>query len=232
MRIKFCGLTRAEDVLIAANLGVAALGFVCVPASKRYVDMDQAAALVRVTPPFVHSVGLFQNAPAELVRATLARAKFSMLQFHGTEEPSYCASFGLPFIKAIPMADAPDLSACAIAFAQASALLLDSHSLQSADKTGGSGHCFDWASVDWASVDRASVDRANVDRAGVADLKGQNGPSYLILAGGLTLENVASGIRLLRPYAVDVSSGIESSPGIKDAKKMRQFVDAVRAAQI
>ena len=217
MRIKFCGLTRAEDVLFAANLGVAALGFVCVPASKRYVDMDQAANLVRLTPPFVHSVGLFQNAPTEMVRATLARAKFSMLQFHGAEDPSYCASFGVPFIKAIPMADAPDLSACAIAFAQASALLLDSHSLLSADKTGGSGHCFDWA-------------RVSISRASVADLNGQNAPSYLILAGGLTLGNVASGIHLLRPYAVDVSSGIESSPGIKDAEKMRQFVDAVRAA--
>ena len=210
-RIKFCGLTRSEDVLLAANLGVSALGFVCVPASKRFVDIELAAALVRATPPFVHSVGLFQNAPVELVRATLERAKFSMLQFHGAEDQAYCASFGVPFIKAIPMADAPDLSECAIAFAQASALLLDSHSLQDRDKSGGSGHRFDWAA---------------------ADMKSPSAASHLILAGGLTLENVASGIRLLRPYAVDVSSGIEASPGIKDAEKMRRFVYAVSTALI
>ena len=209
-RIKFCGLTRAEDVLLAADLGVSAVGFVCVPASKRCVDMDQAAALVRIAPPFVHSVGLFQNAPAELVRATQARAKFSMLQFHGAEDQAYCASFGVPFIKAIPMADAPDLSECAIAFAQASALLLDSHSLQGTDKIGGSGHRFDWASI--------------------PDRKSRAAFSYLILAGGLTPGNVASAIREVQPFAVDVSSGIESSPGIKDAEKMRQFVYAVSAA--
>ena len=215
-KIKFCGLTRAEDVLFAADLGVEALGFVCVAASKRYVDIEQAAALVRATPPFVHSVGLFQNAPAELVRATLARANFSMLQFHGAEDAAYCASFGLPFMKAIPMADAPDLHQCAIAFRQASALLLDSHSLQGSDKIGGSGHCFDWATVGNS----------------IADLKLQNLASDWVLAGGLTLDNVASGIRLLQPYAVDVSSGIESAPGIKDAEKMRQFVHAVRTALI
>ncbi len=211
-RIKFCGLTRAEDVLFAADLGVAALGFVCVPASKRFVDIELAAALVRATPPFVHSVGLFQNASAECVRATLARAKFSLLQFHGAEDQAYCASFGVPFIKAVPMADAPDLSECAIAFAQASALLLDSHSLLGTDKIGGSGHRFDWADV--------------------AVTEHQNAPRYLILAGGLTPDNVASGMRAVRPYAVDVSSGIESSPGIKDAEKMRRFVDAVRSAPI
>lgn len=209
-------------MLFAANLGVAALGYVCVPASKRYVDMDHASNLVRITPPFVHSVGLFQNAPADLVRATLARVKFSMLQFHGAEDQSYCASFGLPFIKAIPMADAPDLSECAIAFAQARALLLDSHSLLGTDKTGGSGHRFDWASFEWASFDRTNV----------VDKKLQNASSYLILAGGLTPENVAFGMRAVRPFAVDVSSGIESSPGIKDAEKMRRFVHAVSAAAI
>ena len=209
-------------MLFAANLGVAALGYVCVPASKRYVDMDQASNLVRITPPFVDSVGLFQNAPADLVRATLARVKFSMLQFHGAEDQSYCASFGLPFIKAIPMADAPDLSECAIAFAQARALLLDSHSLLGTDKTGGSGHRFDWASFEWASFDRTNV----------VDKKLQNASSYLILAGGLTPENVVFGMRAVRPFAVDVSSGIESSPGIKDAEKMRRFVHAVSAAAI
>lgn len=210
MRIKFCGLTRAQDVAAAANLGVSALGFVCVPASKRYVSVDQATTLVQATPPFVHTVGLFQNAPAELVRATLKQAKFSMLQFHGAEDPLYCASFGLPFIKAIPMADAPDLSECAIAFKLASALLLDSHSLQGGDKIGGSGHCFDWSSI--SGIQRQIPHR------------------HLILAGGLTLNNVASGIRLLKPYAVDVSSGIESSPGIKDVEKMRLFVHAVNTA--
>ena len=211
-RIKFCGLTRAEDVLFAANLGVDALGFVCVPASKRFVDIELAAALVRVTPSFVHSVGLFQNAPAEIVRATLKLAKFSMLQFHGAEDQTYCASFGVPFIKAIPMADAPDLSECAIAFAQASALLLDSHSLLGTDRIGGSGHRFDWV--------------------GITARKHQNARQYLILAGGLTPDNVASGMCAVQPYAVDVSSGIESSPGIKDAEKMRRFVDAVRSAPI
>jgi phosphoribosylanthranilate isomerase len=208
-RIKFCGLTRAEDVLCAADLGVEALGFVCVPASKRFVSAPLAAALVQLTPPFVQTIGLFQDAGAEQVREAIKLARFSMLQFHGHEDDAFCASFGLPFIKAVAMADLPDLLAVALAFPRAKALLLDSHSLINPQKTGGSGHTFTWRDLP--------------DPDGSEAL-----PSYIILAGGLDSSNVGAGIAAVRPWAVDVSSGIESAPGHKDAAKMHAFVAAVR----
>ncbi len=208
-RIKFCGLTRTDDVRAAASLGVHALGFVCVAASKRYVELAQAASLVAASPAFVSTVGLFQDAEAEWVRAAIDTARFSMLQFHGRESAAFCQQFGLPYIKAVPMADAPDLADYARQFASAHALLLDSHSL-SGTKTGGSGHAFAWDDL-------------------AAQLSRETRTSW-ILAGGLNAENVASGIQKLRPYAVDVSSGIESAPGVKALERMRAFVHSVRSA--
>jgi phosphoribosylanthranilate isomerase len=203
-RIKFCGITRALDIEFAAALGVDALGFVCVPASKRFVDLDQLKALTRALPPFMASVGLFQNATAEQVRKVVRVAQFSLLQFHGSEDQAFCQSFGLPYIKAVPMADQPNLLECANAFNQAKALLLDAHSLQPGGKIGGSGEAFAWDAVP-----------ADFD-------------ARLILAGGLNAGNVSAGIARFAPYAVDVSSGIETVAGIKDRTKMRAFVDAVR----
>jgi phosphoribosylanthranilate isomerase len=205
-RIKFCGITRVLDIEFAAALGVDALGFVCVPASKRFVDLDQLQELTRALPPFMTSVGLFQNATADQVRKVLQVAQFSLLQFHGSEDQTFCQSFGLPFIKAVPMVDRPNLLECANAFSQAKALLLDAHSLQPGGKIGGSGEAFVWDDVP-------------------TDFSAR-----LVLAGGLNASNVNAGIARFAPYAVDVSSGIETVAGIKDQTKMRAFVDVVRGA--
>ncbi len=207
-RIKFCGLTQVEDLQFAAALGVDALGFVMVPSSKRALSIDQAKALVQATPAMVSTVGLFQNQSADFVKAAIASVGFSLLQFHGNEDDVFCASFGLPFIKAVPMADSPDLLQCAIAFAQARAVLLDSHSLTGA-RTGGSGHAFDWGLIPSAAM-------------------GMTKP--MILAGGLTPTSVPEALQHGRFWAVDVSSGIESAPGIKDQIKMCDFVKAVQQA--
>jgi phosphoribosylanthranilate isomerase len=200
-------------VQIAAALGVDALGFVMVPSSKRALSIDQARALVQASPAMVSAVGLFQNQSAEFVRAAIGAAGFSLLQFHGNEDNVFCASFGLPFIKAVPMADSPDLLQCAIAFAQAGALLLDSHSLQG-DRSGGSGHVFDWSVIPTQAGGAITLSKP------------------VILAGGLTAEMVAVAMQERRFWAVDVSSGIESAPGIKDASKMRDFVKAVQRADV
>lgn len=203
VRIKFCGLTRPQDVQRAAELGADAVGLVCVPQSKRYVAPPQLQSLVDAVPPFVERVALFQNATAQQVREVLSSASFSLLQFHGAESPEFCRSFGLPYIKAIAMADSPDLEDCACKFVDAKALLLDSHSLVPGGPIGGTGHGFDYAVVPKLA-------------------------HRLIIAGGLRSESVALAIQQLRPWAVDVSSGIESAPGIKDAEKMQAFVEAVR----
>ena len=204
VRIKFCGLTRLQDVQRAAELGVDALGFVCVPQSKRYVSGQQLATLVEAVPPFIERVALFQNATERQVFAVLAQASFSLLQFHGAESPEFCHRFGVPYIKAIAMADTPVLLECAADFVSAKALLLDSHSLNPGGAIGGTGRGFDYSLVP-------------------ADV-----PQRLIVAGGLHADSVPAAIKQLRPWAVDVSSGIESAPGIKDASKMQAFVEAVR----
>jgi phosphoribosylanthranilate isomerase len=213
MRIKFCGLTRIMDVHAAAAAGANALGFVCVPTSKRFVSAEQARDLVVATPAFVQTVGLFQDAGADTVKAMLEVVPFDLLQFHGNESNDYCAQFGRPFIKAIPMRDAPDLLQCASTFKQAKALLLDSHSLLDPKQSGGSGQAFDWQAIALRMRSQVSMRMP------------------IILAGGLKPENVAAAIAELRPQAVDVSSGIESAPGVKDAEKMRAFVAEARMMQ-
>lgn len=200
-RIKFCGITRAQDARDAIRLGVDALGFVLVPQSPRAITPEAAAAIRRELPPFVTAVALLQNASEAQVRAAITALKPDLLQFHGDEDEAFCAQFGLPYLKAVAMAAPQDLSALAARYPSASALLLDSHG----SGLGGTGHTFDWNQVQPVS-------------------------KPLILAGGLKPENVAAGIAQLRPYAVDVSSGIESAPGIKNFEKMRDFVRAVRLA--
>jgi phosphoribosylanthranilate isomerase len=200
-RIKFCGITRAQDAEQAVALGVDALGFVLVPQSPRAIAAADAAKIRAGLPPFIHTVALFRNAGAATVRASIKILQPDVLQFHGDEDVVFCEQFGVPYLKAVAMSKQQDLSAIATRYASAKALLLDSHSPQG----GGSGQAFDWK---WVSA--------------------LNKP--LILAGGLNAENVAAGIQALRPYAVDVSSGIESAPGVKNFAKMQDFVRAVRHA--
>lgn len=201
-RIKFCGITRSEDVAAAASLGVHALGFVFCPASPRAIDAATAIDLVRNCPPFITRVGLFMNQETSTIKQIVASVPLDLLQFHGEESEQFCNSFGRPYIKSIAMGNGKD-SVKVNAHPSASALLLDSNVRGEA---GGSGETFVWDTI----------------------------PSHIqqpiILAGGLSAANVARAIREVSPYAVDVSSGIESAKGVKDKSKMNQFVAAVRAA--
>lgn len=203
-RVKICGITRPEDGLAAAELGADAIGLVFFPGSSRFVDAGTAAGIVRILPPFISAVGLFVNADPGEVRVVLDRVPLAMLQFHGDEDPNYCAAFGLPFIKAVPMSAAADVEDYARRFAAAAGLLLDSHDQGG---IGGSGRRFDWERV-----------------------PGQSSRP-IILAGGLSPDNVAEAVRRVRPYGVDVSSGVEAARGIKDHGLMKAFLRAVKKGE-
>ena len=202
-RIKFCGLTRLDDVRAAVELGVDAIGFVLTKKSRRFVDPAHARTLRDALPPFVSAVALFMDDDAAWVEHVIATLRPDLLQFHGAEPASVAESFDRPYIKAVPMASVVDVAAFAASHPHASGFLLDSHALGAA---GGSGEAFDWT--------RAP----------------RNFARPLVLAGGLDAGNVVQAIAIAKPYAVDVSSGIESAPGVKDVAKMHAFVDAVRDA--
>ncbi|MQM29386.1 MAG: phosphoribosylanthranilate isomerase [Candidatus Accumulibacter phosphatis] len=200
-RLKICGLTRREDLLCAVEAGADALGLVFYPPSPRFVDLPTAAALACAVPPFISIVGLFVNADPALVRATLAALPIHLLQFHGDEDEGYCRQFERPYIKAARVRPGMDLIQYAAGFPSAQAILLDAF----VEGYGGGGKVFDWALV--------------------PDALGKP----LILSGGLDADNVATAVRRLRPAAVDVSSGVEASKGIKDGAKIRAFAAALRA---
>ena len=193
-------MTRSEDAAAAAELGVDAVGLVFHARSPRHLSIEQARSVVADLPPFVTVTGLFLDPDVQAVRAVLDKVRIEVLQFHGAEPAEFCRSFGRPYIKAVPMGGQVDLAAYARRHAEAAALLLDSHI---AGQNGGTGVSFDWSAV----------------------VKPEGRP--LILAGGLRPENVADAIRLVRPHGVDVSSGVESAPGIKDRGKMAAFVREV-----
>lgn len=193
-------MTRSEDAAAAAELGVDAVGLVFHAKSPRHLSIEQARSVVADLPPFVTVTGLFLDPDAQTVRAVLDKVRIEVLQFHGTEPAEFCRSFGRPYIKAVPMGRRVDLAEYARRHAEAAALLLDSHI---AGQNGGTGVSFDWSAV----------------------VKPEGPP--LILAGGLRPENVAGAIRLVRPHGVDVSSGVERAPGIKDRDKMAAFVREV-----
>lgn len=203
VRIKICGITRPEDALHAAAEGADAIGLVFHRDSPRVVTIERARAIACALPPFVARTGLFVDAEAGFVRSTLATVPLDLLQFHGDEPPGYCRAFGRPYVKAIRMAEGIDLGTLAREYADAAALLLDAHVPGS---VGGTGRTFDWERVP-ASL-RAAV----------------------ILAGGLTPQNVAEAIRRVRPWAVDVSGGVESAKGVKDPARVTAFIEAVRQA--
>ena len=202
-RIKICGLTQPGDVEVAVDAGADAIGLVFHPGSPRHVTLAMAADLARRLPPFVTPVGLFVNADRATIDAALAAIPTLLLQFHGDESPADCAAFTRPYVRAARMAAGFDLLDFARRFSGAQALLLDAH----APGYGGSGKVFDWSLVP----------------AGVAERR-------LVLSGGLHAANVAAGMAQLRPWAVDVSSGVESSRGVKDPAAIRRFCDAVRDA--
>ena len=203
VRIKFCGLTRVEDTRTAVELGVDAIGLVFTRASRRFVDIEQACAIRRAIPPFVSAVALFMNDTDDWIAEVIERVQPDLLQFHGEESDAFAAGFSRHWIKAVPMASVVDFHTYASLHPGAGAFLLDSHA---GGMAGGSGEVFDWARVP-----------RQVNRP-------------IVLAGGLDAANVAQAIEVVRPYAVDVSSGIEQQPGIKDAGKMQAFVVAARRA--
>ncbi len=205
-RIKICGLSREADVDAAVEAGADAVGLVFHPGSPRHLTVDVAARLARRLPPFVTPVALFVNAEPTQVRAVAAAIPNVMLQFHGDETPEDCAAFARPFLKVARMAPGLDLLNFALRYGQAQGLLLDAHVAE----FGGAGKVFDWSLVP----------------AGLSTDTGHR----LVLSGGLHAANVVAGVLQLRPWAVDVSSGVESSRGVKDAGEIRRFCDAVREA--
>jgi phosphoribosylanthranilate isomerase len=199
-------MTRIEDVEAAVDIGADAVGFVCYEKSPRFVDRTRLERLIRVVPPFVTPVLLLVNAASGTVAQLLEVAPDALLQFHGDETAPECLRFGRPFVRAIRMADGVDLLDCERAYASAIGLLADAP----AQHYGGSGRGFDWARLPNAAA--------------------RTKP--LVLAGGLTDANVGLAITTVRPFAVDVSSGIEQSAGIKSVERMRRFFAAVRTADL
>ena len=200
VRVKICGITRVEDALIAVKNGADAIGLVFYAPSPRNVSIAQAQEIANKIPAFVTVVALFVNAEASFINEVISQVKIDLLQFHGDETPEECAQYRLPFIKAIRVKLDTNLVQCSTDFSAAKALLLDTYTEGVA---GGTGHVFDWNLI----------------------------PSQLaksvILAGGLTSDNVAQAIAQVRPYAVDVSGGVEVSKGIKDAAKIAAFMKQV-----
>ncbi|KAF1687678.1 phosphoribosylanthranilate isomerase [Pseudoxanthomonas broegbernensis] len=204
-RIKFCGMTRPGDVRLAGELGVDAVGFVFAEGSPRQVTAMQARQLRLALAPMVGAVALFRDNSAAEVREVVRQVRPSLLQFHGNEDDAFCRAFRLPWMKAVPMGggEAWDARALQQHWPNAAAFLFDSHGTGGA---GGTGHAFDWSRIP----------------------TGLHRP--FVLAGGITADNVHDAIQATLPWAVDVASGIEVSPGIKDGEKMRRFVAEVRRA--
>ena len=205
-RVKICGITRPEDALHAADEGVDAIGLVFYDKSPRCVTPEQAAEICKTLPAFVTSVALFKDEAADTIRQVLEQVPLDLLQFHGSESAEFCRQFGKPYIKALGMdvgmeGSENNISRLADAYFDARGLLLDSHAPGAA---GGTGESFDWNTIP------------------------QDLPQPLILAGGLDVDNVAEAIRTVKPYAVDVSSGVESEKGFKDADLITAFMNKVR----
>ncbi|RMH84838.1 phosphoribosylanthranilate isomerase [Pseudomonas sp. AOB-7] len=203
VRSKICGITRIEDALAAVAAGADAIGLVFYAKSPRAVSIEQAAAILQALPPFVTSVGLFVDMPRAELQALLQRLPLDLLQFHGDESPADCEGHGRPYIKALRVRPGEDVAAAMAPYAGARGILLDTFV---EGVPGGTGATFDWSLIP------------------------RQAAKPIILAGGLEAGNVAAAIRQVRPYAVDVSGGVEASKGIKDAGKIRAFVQAVRDA--
>ncbi len=203
VRSKICGITRVDDALTAAKAGADAIGLVFYAKSPRAVDVRQAREIVAALPPFVTTVGLFVNASRCEINEILDAVPLDMLQFHGDETPAQCEGFHRPWFKALRVGNGEDIEAQVARYANASGILLDTFV---AGVPGGTGERFDWSLIPAALA------------------------KPLILAGGLTAENVQQAIAQVRPYAVDVSGGVEASKGVKDASKVMAFVARVRSA--
>ena len=203
--VKICGITRIDDALAAARFGAYALGFVFHAKSPRNVPPAHAAEIVRALPPFITAVGLFVNPDARDVERVLDQVPLDQLQFHGEETPAFCGQFRVSYIKAVRVRAGLDLLQYAQLYSTARGLLLDAFV---EGVHGGTGTAFDWSLIP------------------------RELPLPVILSGGLNPDNVAAAVRRVRPWAVDVSSGVETSPGIKDPRKIAAFMKGVRSADV
>ncbi len=203
-RVKVCGITNSEDALCAVRLGAGALGFVFYEKSPRFISPEEAGEIISQIPPFVTKMGVFVNAEADYLRKAKDIAGFDVYQFHGDETPEFCAAFGESYIKAIRVKNAESLSA--VELYDTDAFLFDAYS---PDAYGGTGENFSWDILSSRKL----------------------GDRFVILSGGLNSDNVRDAIRTVNPYAVDVSSGVESSPGIKDHLKLERFMEAASHGQ-
>lgn len=203
VRSKICGITRVEDALAAVEAGADAIGLVFYAKSPRAVNIEQAKAIVAALPPFVTSVGLFVDMPRETLQALLREVPLDLLQFHGDESPADCEGFARPYIKALRVRADQDVARMMAPYSGACGILLDTFV---EGVPGGTGAAFDWSLVP------------------------REAGKPIILAGGLTPDNVAQAIAQVRPYAVDVSGGVEAAKGIKDAGKVKAFLQAVQCA--
>jgi phosphoribosylanthranilate isomerase len=204
-RIKFCGMTRAGDVRLASELGVDAIGFIFAASSPRRVHAQQARLMRNALAPLVDAVALFMDNGIDEVREAVKLVRPTLLQFHGREDDAFCRGFGLPYLKAVPMGGkrTPTTAELRLRFPGAAGFVFDGHA---EGAPGGSGHAFDWR------------------------LLPQDLDKPMLLAGGLAADNVFDAITTVLPWGVDVSSGIEAAPGIKDGERMRRFVEEVRRA--
>lgn len=200
-RIKICGLREPAHARLAAEAGADAIGLVFHPSSPRHLVIEEARAITEALPPFVSAVALFVDAEPAFIRHVLASIRVDLLQFHGDEAPGFCDQFGVPYLRAVRMAEGTDLVEWARRFEGARALLLDAHV---AGQPGGTGRTFDWSRIPSTL------------------------PIPIVLSGGLDAGNVARAVREVRPYAVDVSSGVESSRGVKDPERIVEFIRSVR----
>jgi phosphoribosylanthranilate isomerase len=202
-RVKICGITRTADAAAAASAGADAIGLVLYPPSPRFLSVERAREIRDALPPFVQTVALFVNADAAQVSQVIGRVHPAMLQFHGDESPQFCAQFGLPYVKACRMKEGVSALEYLRPFSQAAAWLLDSH----VPEYGGVGESFDWSLIPETE-------------------------KPVILSGGLSSTNVAEAIRRVRPWGVDVSSGVEAAKGVKDAARIAAFMREVRNADV
>ena len=204
-RVKICGITSPGDAQAAARLGADAIGLVFYAPSPRHVTVEQARAIATSVPPFVARVALFVNPTVEVVAEVIDGVGIDLLQFHGEEAPDFCAQFGIPYLKAVRVRKGLNLLECLSPFRGAAGWLLDAYR---PDYYGGTGETFDW-----------DVIPAGLERP-------------VVLSGGLTVDNVAAAVRRVRPWAVDVSSGVEATKGVKDADRMAAFIEGVRNADV
>lgn len=203
MQVKICGITKTEDAVAAVEAGADAIGLIFYEGSKRFVDPETAASIISNVSPYTSIVGLFVNADADYVQAVLGCCPLSQLQFHGDESPEFCSSFNRPYVKSVPVSRAGNMSEIVAAHRNARAYLFDT---QVPGEHGGTGKTFDWQLMPKKNI------------------------GHRVLAGGLDAENVAEAIRIAGPDAVDVSSGVEVSPGKKDHDKLYRFIRAAKRA--